>query len=75
MIKKTNTVYLELIPGKLDPIETVLYVIGKIKKLFVDSLKYKYVMVCGDGKTVKLLYRIKNEYGFKMKWMLVMLGT
>ena len=75
MIEKTNTVYLELIPGKPDTIETVLYAIGKIKELFVDTLKYKYVMVCGDGKTVELLYRIKNEYGYEMKWMLVMSET
>ena len=75
MIEKTNTVYLELIPGKPDTIETVLYAIGKIKELFVDTLKYKYVMACGDGKTVELLYRIKNEYGYEMKWMLVMSET
>ena len=75
MIEKTNTVYLELIPDKSDTIKTVLHAIGKIKELFVDTLKYKYVMVCGDGKTVKLPHRIKNEYGSEMKWMLVMLET
>ena len=75
MIEKTNTVYLELIPDKSDTIKTVLHAIGKIKELFVDTLKYKYVMVCGDGKTVKLPHWIKNEYGSEMKWMLVMLET
>ena len=75
VIEKTNTVYLELIPDKSDTIKTVLHAIGKIKELFVDTLKYKYVMVCGDGKTVKLPHRIKNEYGSEMKWMLVMLET
>ena len=75
VIEKTNTVFLELIPGKPDITETVLYEIGKIKELFIDTLKYKYVMVCGNEKTVELLYRMKNEYGSEMKWMLVMLGT
>ena len=75
MIEKTNTVYLELIPGKSDIVETLLYAIVKIKKLFVDTLKYKYVMVCGDGKTVEMLYWIENEYGSEMKWMLVILET
>ena len=32
-------------------------------------------MMCSNGKTVELLYRIKNECGSEMKWMLVMLGT
>ena len=52
VIEKTNTVYLELVPGKPDTTETVLYVnrIYKIKEFFVDSLKYKYVMVCGNEK-------------------------
>ena len=39
VIEKTNTVYLELIPGKPDTIGTVLYAIAKIKELFVDTLK------------------------------------
>ena len=55
--------------------DTVLYAVGLIKELFVEKLKYRYVMVCGDGKTVEILYKIKNEYGADMKWMLVMLGT
>ena len=52
VIEKANTVYLELVPGKPDTIETVLYVnrIYKIKEFFVDSLKYKYVMVCRNEK-------------------------
>ena len=75
VIEKTNTVYLELIPGKPDTVEIMLYAIVKIKELFVDTLKYKYVMVCGDGKTVEMLYWIENEHGSEMKLMLVMLET
>ena len=32
-------------------------------------------MVCDDGKTVELLYLIKNEFGSEMKCMLVILET
>ena len=32
----------------------------KSKELFIDKLKYKYVMVCGNGKMVELLYWIKE---------------
>ena len=74
VIEKTSTVYLERILGKPDTIETV-YMIDKIKELFVGNLKYKYVMVCDDGKTVELLYLIKNEFGSEMKCMLVILET
>ena len=74
VIEKSSTVYLERILGKADTTENV-YVIGKIKEFFFDNLKYKYVMVCDDGKTVELLHLIKNEFGSEMKCMLVILET
>ena len=32
-------------------------------------------MVCGVGKTVELLYKIKSDYGVKMEWLHIMLGS
>ena len=32
-------------------------------------------MVCGDGKTVELLYKIKSDYDVKMEWLHIMLGS
>ena len=74
-VEKTNTVYLELIPGKPDNIDTIQYALTLIKELFIDKLGYKYVVVCGDGKTVNILYTIEDEYGTEMAWLLVMLGS
>ena len=68
---KTNSVYLELIPEKTDCKETILHL---LEELFVLKLCYKYVVVCGDGVTVNLLYQIKDDYGEAMSWLLVMLG-
>ena len=36
---------------------------------------FQYVVVCGDGKTVNILYKIKDEYGENMSWLVVMLGS
>ena len=32
-------------------------------------------MVWGDGKTAELLYKIKSDYGVKMEWLHIMLGS
>ena len=66
---------MELIPGKPDTVVTLLYALDLIKDLFVGKLGYKQVMVCGDGKSVNLLYKIKDDYGTEMDWLLIMLGT
>ena len=52
----------------------LVYALDKIHKLLVIKLSYRYVKVCGDGKTVELLYKIKSDYGVKMEW-LHMLGN
>ena len=75
VVPKTDTVYLELIPGKPDTLDTLLYALSLLKELFVEKLGFKHVMVCGDGKTVNLLNKIKDEYGKEMSWVLIMLGT
>ena len=75
VVEKTNTMYLELIPGKPDLIDTLVYAPDKIHELFVIKLSYHYVMVCSDGKMVELLYEIKSDYGVKMEWMRIMLGS
>ena len=66
---------MDLIPGKPDSIDTLLYALSLLKELFVVKLGYIHVMVYEDGKTVNLLYKIKDEYGMEMSWLLVMLGT
>ena len=73
--EKSNTAYLELIPGPPDNVETILYALSLVKELFVGKLGHKKVVVCGDGKTVNVLYKIKDEYGSEMSWLIVMLGT
>ena len=75
VVEKTNTVYLELIPGKPDSIDTLVYALDKIHELFVIKLSYRYVVVYGNGKTVELLYKIKSDYGVKMEWLHIMLGS
>ena len=66
VVEKTNTMYLELIPVKTDSIDMLVYALDKIYEFFVIKLSY-YVMVCGDGKTAKLFYKIKSDYGVKTK--------
>ena len=74
VVKKTNTIYLELIQGKPKTLDTALYALEIMHKLFVLKLNYRHVVVCRDGKTVNLLYKIKDEYGHEMEWLLVILG-
>ena len=57
VVEKTNTMYLELIPGKLDSTDTLAYALDKIHEFFVIKLSYCCVMVCGECKTVELLYK------------------
>ena len=56
---KTQIVYLDLIPGKPDTLVTLLYTISLIREMFIEKLGYRQVMLCGDGKTVNLLYKIR----------------
>ena len=74
VVKKTNIMYLKLITDKPGLIDMLVYALDKIHKLLVIKLSYHYVKVCGDGKTVELLYKIKSDYGVKMEW-LHMLGN
>ena len=55
-------------------IDTLVYALDKIHELFVIKLSYRYVMVCGDGEMVELLYKIKSDYSVKIEW-LHMLGS
>ena len=73
--RETNAMYLELMQGKPDLIYTLVYALDKIHELFVIKLSYHFVMTCGDGKTVELLYKIKSDYGVKMEWLYIMLGS
>ena len=72
---KPNTAHLDLIPGKPDTLETLLYTLSLIKEIFVKRLGFKQIMLCGDGKTVNLLYKIKDDHGKAMSWLEIMLGT
>ena len=75
VVEKTNIMYLELIPGKLDSVDMLVYALDKIHEFFVIKLSYYYVMVWGECKTVELLYKIKSDYGVKMEWLYIMLGS
>ena len=66
---------MELIPGKSNTLDTVLYALEIIHKLFVLKLNYRHVMVCEDGKTVNILYKMKDKDRQEMEWLLVILGT
>ena len=45
VVQKTNTIYLKLIPGKLDSIDTLKYTLDKIHEFFVIKLSYCCVTV------------------------------
>ena len=53
----------------------LVYAVDNIQELFVTKLSYHYVMLCGDGKTIELLCKIKSDYGVKMEWLHIMLGS
>ena len=74
-MRSTSTVYFELIPEKPSSKETILRALFDVEKLFVRQKGYKNVIVSGDGLTVVQLYKIKDEYGSTMDWLLVMLGS
>ena len=64
-----------MISGKPDNIDTLYYAVSLTKELFVEKMGFKYVVVCGDQKTVIVLYKIKDEYGEHMSWPVVMLES
>ena len=61
-LNATSTVYLELIPDRPDSKDTLM-ILSRIEKMIVNKLRYKHVLVCGDGKTVNILHQIKDECG------------
>ena len=68
-MKETTTVYLEIIPEKPNCQDILLDALFKIERLLVLKLGYKEVIVCGDGLTVQMLYKIQDEYGSSMGWL------
>lgn len=62
--------YVEILSERADSKPTLLSVIGRLHKVFVQELKQKYVLVVGDAKTYNLLQAICYEYKSHLLWCL-----
>ena len=72
---KTNTIYLEVIPGKPDNKDTIMYALNRLEDLFIFKLGYRKLIISGDAKVYDVIWKIKAEYGSSMDWIEIVLGT
>ena len=61
---------MEIISEKADCKSTLMGVISRLQKMFVEERGLKYVLVVGDAKTYNLLQSIRFEYQSCLKWMI-----
>ena len=59
--------YVEIVSEKADSKPTLMGVISRLQKTFVEELGQKYVLVVGDAKTYK---SICFEYRSYLKWLI-----
>ena len=62
--------YVEILNEKADSKTTLIGVIGRLQRIFVQQLNQKYVIVVGDAKTYNLLQTICYEYKSQLKWLI-----
>ena len=62
--------YVEIVSEKADSKPTLMGVISRLQKTFVEELGQKYVLVVGDAKTYNLLQSICFEYRSYLKWLI-----
>lgn len=65
----SNVAYIEIISERADSKPTLLGVIGRLQKVFIQELNQKYVLVVGDAKTYQLLQAIRYEYKTQLEWL------
>ena len=63
-------VYVEIISERADSKSTVMGVIGRLQKTFIQEFNQKYVIVVGDAKTYNILREICFEYRSHLKWLI-----
>ena len=66
----SHITYVEIISEKADCKPTLMGVISRLQKMFVEGLGLKYVLVVGDAKTYNLLQSIRFEYQSCLKWLI-----
>ena len=66
----SNVTYVEIVSERADSKPTLIGVIARLQKTFVQKLKQKYVIVVGDAKTYNLLQAICYEYKTQLKWLI-----
>ncbi len=66
----SNVTYVEIISEKADSKPTLLGVIARLQRIFVQDLNQKYILVVGEAKTYNLLQEIRYEYKSQLKWLI-----
>ncbi len=66
----SNVTYIEIISERADSKPTLIGVISRLQKIFVQELNQKYVIIVGDAKRYNLLQEIRYEYKSQLKWMI-----
>lgn len=66
----SHIIYVEISSEKADWKSTLMRVISRLQKKFVEERVLKYVLVICDAKTYNLLQSIKFEYRSCLRWML-----
>ena len=66
----SHITYVQIVSERADCKPTLMGVISRLQKTFVEELGQKYVLVVGDAKTYNLLQSICFEYHSYLKWLI-----
>ena len=69
-VKKSQIIYLELIPEYADRKDVMLTAINRLKNIFIKVLGWKHLVVSADLKAFQLICSIKDDYGEETDWLL-----
>lgn len=68
--EKSNIVYFDVLDAITDNKETVLLVLHKLRKDFIEGQGKQWLVVAGDAKLYNVLKLIHHEYGEEFKWLI-----
>ena len=68
--EKSNIVYFDVLDAIADNKETILLVLHKLRKQFIEGQGKQWLVVAGDAKVYTVLKLIHKEYGEEFNWLI-----
>ena len=69
-VKKSQIIFLELIPEYADRKDVMLTAINRLENIFIKVLGWKHLVVSADLKSFQMICSIKDDYREEMDWLL-----